>query len=149
MVPYMVSIYWCATFHFCPKCCLSNLDGTQTWEPRPSDIVSFQCTEELTGRIFLIPTGTRLFILDFVDQEKHRVLNTGLHVYTTGFFGEAYRDRLFNYSHDPYTPLQSPLPIFILNPAGTIEITPQELPDNVMKTIVFPCSRGVYRPVVL
>ncbi|KZP14445.1 hypothetical protein FIBSPDRAFT_868263 [Athelia psychrophila] len=113
---------------------------SSTWEPCPSEVVTFKCTEELTGCIFLIPTGGRLYVLNFVDKKNHRVFDTGLHVYTTGFF--AGRDRLFTLGSDPFAP-------FILNPAGTIEITPQELPDEVLKLFVFACSRGVYKPVVL
>ncbi|KZP02268.1 hypothetical protein FIBSPDRAFT_942121, partial [Athelia psychrophila] len=117
-------------------------------EHHPSAFVAFQCTAELTGRIFPTPTGGRPFVLDFVDSQNRRVLDTGLHVYITGIFGSQVdvRDRVLTLGGGGDTP---PTGLFVLNPAGTIEITPQELPDEVLKTIGFACSRGVYRPFVL
>ncbi|KZP07830.1 hypothetical protein FIBSPDRAFT_939308 [Athelia psychrophila] len=66
-----------------------------------SESIDLSLTEELTGRIFLIPTGGRLYVLDFVDKKKRRVFDTGFHVYTTGFLGAAHRDRLFTLGSEP------------------------------------------------
>ncbi|KZP31085.1 hypothetical protein FIBSPDRAFT_1037922 [Athelia psychrophila] len=123
---------------------IKNMDISIS-EHRPSTFVAFQCTAELTGRIFPAPTGGRPFVLDFVDSQNRRVLDTGLHVYITGIYGAAARDRVLTLGSGGDTP---PTGLFVLNPAGTIEITPQELPDKVLKMIAFACSRGVYRPVV-
>lgn len=63
-------------------------------------------------------TDRRLYVLDFVDIV------------------------------DLVAPLHVPIGVFILHPEGTSEITPQDLPDEVLRTIVFACRRSVYGPVI-
>lgn len=85
-------------------------------------------------------------MLDFVDSQNRRVIDTGLHVYIIGIFSSYARQRVLALGNGTDTP---PTGVFILDPDGTVHITPQELPDKVLKTIIFGFASGdVYEPWV-
>lgn len=142
-----LSIYRCVLVVTLGMFVFPYFDNTQTWEPDASEVVaSFQCTEDLTGRLFPTPGGGGLYVLDFVDKTNRRVPDPGLEVYAGGYFGYTDRDIVY---HVPCATPGVSTGVFVFNPAGaTIEVTPQDNPDEVLKTIGFTCTRGVHKPFV-
>lgn len=119
----------------------------QTWEPCPSDVVAFQFTEDLTGRVFPMPGGGNLFLLDFVDSKNQRVIETGLDVYSRGMWGSAARfKRGPKPSGGSAAPFPDPPGVYVLNPLVAAEVTPEGLPYKVLKRIDFSWVGDDYLP---
>ena len=117
----------------------------QIWEPQLSDIISFQCTANLAGRLFPFPSSLGLYMLDFVDSNNNCVVDPGLNITTIGIEGQNIRIRIPPYDDSCLEgPPHKPRGLFLLNTAGTIRITTQEPPIQVLKTIMFEISEGMF-----